>query len=397
MTTIGISRLARHLLMAGVSLLMFLAACERKDVNESSSSKIITASAQIAQTWVPVLKGDHYVFIDNKGQVKLSLGPEFKSLEEFSGGLAKFSIEYKDPDPSIPEDYKLRTKDGFIDSTGKVVIPPTFDSASNFKEGFSQIIINMANRYNLGAGTVSGEVNFINTAGNRICTTNYGAKDGDGQFSEGLAPVVTKKGWGFVNTLGDLKIPPRYSLVGQFSEGLAPVAVSTKGKFVSKWGYIDKNSAFVVPPAYDSAEAFSNGLGMVDIRGKVSFLDSTGKVVLSKINRQDIHADSKGFSDGMLACNTGKGFGYIGPDGKVKIAGPYQKASDFVGGYAVVVPEGTRETAVIDTTGKVIVAGAYTRISVHPRAGIFIGYGTDRIDGPVTAMNTSGKPIWTNR
>jgi len=386
-----------YALVTSLLILMVTLACERKGGNQSALSKADTPTARLAETWVPVLKGNHYVFIDNQGQEKLSLGPELKDLGEFSDGLAKFSIEYKDPDPSIPEDYKSRTKDGFLDSTGKIVIKPTFDSASKFREGFSEIVLNMANRYNLGAGTVSGEINFIDTTGNMICAKNFEAKDGDGQFSEGLAPVVTENGWGFVNTQGKVVIPPRYTLVGGFSCGLAPVAVSTKGRFVSKWGYIDKNGAFIIPPGYDDALAYSDGLCMVDRNGKVSFLDSTGKTVLSKLDRQKLNPDSKGFSEGMLAYTIGQGFGYIGQDGKVKISGPYQRASDFVGGYAVVVPEGKKETHVIDKTGKTIVGGAFTRISIHPQAGMFICYGTDRIDGPVTAMNLSGKPIWTNR
>jgi len=136
---------------------------------------------------------------------------------------------------------------------------------------------------------------------------------------------------------------------------------------------------------------------MISIGKKTGFVDKTGKAILQHINIQGISADSKGFSDGLAVCNIGKGFGYIGPDGSMKISGPFEKADDFIDGFAIVVLPGQNHPVVIDKTGNVIIRGTYKHITWHPRAGIFLGFSDYGADVTVTALNTNGSPIWVNQ
>ena len=55
-----------------------------------------------------------------------------------------------------------------------------------------------------------------------------------GVFSDGLAQVLIKGKWGFIDTDGKISILPRFEEVLPFSQGLARVQSD------GKWAYIDR-------------------------------------------------------------------------------------------------------------------------------------------------------------
>ena len=127
---------------------------------------------------------------------------------------------------------KLGEKWGFIDKTGKLVIPPQFEKA--------------------------------------------------GGFSEGLAPVQRGEKWGFIDRTGKMVIEPQFGWPSQepFTEGLAAVSVDKK-----LFGYIDKTGKMVIPPKYYRAVWFSEGLAAVQTgeeegSSTVGFIDKTGRMVI---------------------------------------------------------------------------------------------------------------------
>jgi hypothetical protein len=115
-----------------------------------------------------------------------------------------------------------------------------------------------------------------------------------GEFSEGLAPVVTKEhsrdyrpSWGYVDTSCKLVIPATFDSVQEFSQGLAAVRVD------EKWGYINKTGKFVIKPIFDGAEKFSGGLAAVTLRDKTGCIDRSGKFFLEPIFDK-VYATSEG-------------------------------------------------------------------------------------------------------
>ncbi len=86
-----------------------------------------------------------------------------------------------------------------------------------------------------------------------------------------MAAVCNNGKWGYVDTLGNELITPRYCDADYFSNnGLAAVQLN------GKWGFIDKAGTEVIPFVYDDAEQFVNGLAEVwreDFHGNV---DETG-------------------------------------------------------------------------------------------------------------------------
>ena len=134
------------------------------------------------------------IYIDHKGKTVLENG-----LGSFSNGL-------------------VRTWDGYMDKTGKIVIKQQFKLACEFTDGMARVTL-------------------------------------DG------------KKWGFINTGGEMVIEPVYAEVQYFTCGLAAVSYRPWNDD-RKWGYIDKEGKMVIEPQYDTAYPFFKGLADVRYRDK---------------------------------------------------------------------------------------------------------------------------------
>jgi hypothetical protein len=142
-------------------------------------------------------------------------------------------------------------KAGYIDGSGRVVIPPRLKSYGNygseFHDGRPEI-------------TVS-DGRYVDRTGKLVIDTGL-FRGWD--FSEGLA-VAMRKGenlWGYIDTSGEFAISARFAsspndYVYPFSDGLA--MIEAKGKF----GYIDRAGDFVIEPKFLDGANFSDGLARV--------------------------------------------------------------------------------------------------------------------------------------
>jgi hypothetical protein len=97
-------------------------------------------------------------------------------------------------------------KHGFIDLTGRIVIPPTFDFAWQFSEGRASAWQN-------------GRAGFIDRTGRFVISPRFEYAKA---FHEGLAEVQLGGLWGFVKTDGQLAIQPQFEQTRWFSQGRAP-------------------------------------------------------------------------------------------------------------------------------------------------------------------------------
>jgi len=151
-------------------------------------------------------------FVDRTGKEVIPF--MYEAVQEFSEGLAAV---------------RLNKKWGFVDETGKEVIPFKYEAVQNFSEGLAAVRIN----YRWG---------FIDTIGKEVIPFTFWAI---GDFSEGLAAArYFYGGSGFIDKAGKEVILFEFQWVGDFSEGLAAVQRN------NKWGAIDKNGTMVVPCIY---------------------------------------------------------------------------------------------------------------------------------------------------
>lgn len=218
--------------------------------------------------------------LNNKGSVIVPKG-KFIDAFEFSEGLAGV----------VNNDYKV----GYIDKTGKVIIPFKYEPAivgeggegvevSPFKQGLASVAILKKSAY----GGEDSYWGFIDKNGKTIIPFKYNAA---GNFGSGMAPVAVMNDsdsgyvWEYIDKTGKTAFKANYDYAGSFLDG---VAVASKNE---KYGVIDTKNKVVVPFKYDYIDDFSEGLAAVfqrgkpipnsdSIRGKFGFIDKTGKVVI---------------------------------------------------------------------------------------------------------------------
>ena len=243
------------------------------------------------------IEGGKYGYIDKTGKVVIDARYDF--AQSFSEGLAlvKLNGNQNNPPDETNEHWMVMTdahgkqvrvptfsestiygvsvnkakntdtgnKYGFINKTGKYVIPPRFEDASNFSEGLAPVMEHQS-------------WGFIDKTGKTVIPFQY---EEVRAFSKGFAPVRDNSAWGFIDLAGKMVIPAQYEDAGWFSEGLARVQ---KG---GQWGYVDLMGKMVIQPHYDYAEDFNNGQARVILKGKLGtsdkwmIIDKSGKTLKS--------------------------------------------------------------------------------------------------------------------
>ncbi len=269
------------------------------------------------------IEGDH-AYIDSRGKIVIRLRyGEFNLVSPFSEGMAV--VGNRGPGDHIQETL------GYIDKTGKLVIPLQFDNALPFSEGLAvaslrhkrgyidktgKFVIEpqygVAGSFSNGLARVGNYVqglpdeHYIDRTGKRAIRRNFRFID---DFSEGLAAVWVGDQKGYIDRSGTLVIKPQpFNSVSGFSDGMARVQMGGPMGKGGKLGFIDRSGKLVVDPKYEFAQDFSEGLCAVMIGGKYGYIDKTGAVVI-----QPQFESAEPFWQGLARVGN---FGYIDRTGK---------------------------------------------------------------------------------
>lgn len=205
-------------------------------------------------------------YIDKTGAVVVPL--EYDQAYDFSDGLAL--VAKRDADGN----YKFSS----IDKTGT----PLEYRVGNFGDGLDGLA---------WVKNETGKCGYIDKTGKVVLPLEY---DGAGSFYNGLAPVAKQDDdgnnkYGYIDKTGAIVVPLEYDEAYVFSEGLALVGKKdADGNY--KYGYIDKMGKVVIPleygiSSYDGDWGFSNGLARIvekdaDGHEKYGYIDKTGKIVV---------------------------------------------------------------------------------------------------------------------
>ncbi|HVZ98378.1 MAG TPA: WG repeat-containing protein [Chitinophagaceae bacterium] len=155
-------------------------------------------------------------------------------------------------------------KYGFIDKTGKEIIPPEYSIASGFSEGLAAVAVFEGNEIIW---------RYIDATGREAIVCNRKGIFAY-PFSGGFARILLKdeNKWGLIDKAGKELVPPKYDEIGDFSEGMAAV------KLNDKYGYIDTTGKEVIQCKYNYAGPFRLGGGLVMTSdNKMLHVDKTGK------------------------------------------------------------------------------------------------------------------------
>lgn len=231
-------------------------------------------------------KGKTFHILKIDGQV-IPLSNDIIEVRNFSEGLAPFR--------------SVNKKFGFIDETGKIIIPATHESVGYFSVGLAW------------AKNVERKVGFIDKTGKVTIEQKYNmVKDFDVESQRALASsdigqvYLTPKG-------EEIKVYDATKL-GDFNNGFA---YAFKGELV---GFVDPSGKWIVEATYDKVHGFENGFARVRKNGLWGFVNTKGEVVITP-DFQDL----ENFRNGYAPAMKGTKWGLIDTSGKMVLEPKYLK------------------------------------------------------------------------
>jgi len=230
---------------------------------------------------------------------------------------------------------KLNGKWGFIDKSGKLVIPFKFDNISHFHEGIALVELNE-------------KYGYIDITGKNITPIIYEFQSD--AFCNGMCRVKRDGKWGFIDKSGKEVIAAKYSSVHNFHEGLAAVQSTVYSEihktYVKAWGFIDIYGREITEFKYNiekyereaSVGDFVDGLAIVKINNKLGYINKAGKEVIPVI-----YDGVGGFHDGLVRVTVdtkmttrGIWYKYLDKNGNQPFPETFAIAGDFNNGIAIV-------------------------------------------------------------
>ena len=209
-------------------------------------------------TWVKKKDSIYYTLIDKTGKTVPTkkynkVGRFYKGIPGVSEGIC-----------AVYEKDKL----GFIDVTGKEVIPCKYLGSTTFHDGLVCLTLYHEKDEKYG---------FLDETGKVVIPFQY-KQAGPSNFKNGECRVSVDGKIAIINKKGEVIFKTQYYSLQNFNFGLAPVCTKSNR---TGWGFVDKNDKWVVQPDYDNATPFNDdGFAIIEKKNLKGAIDSTGKIVL---------------------------------------------------------------------------------------------------------------------
>lgn len=230
---------------------------------------------------------------------------------------------------------------GYMDTTGKLIIPLKYDQVSSFDNGYA--IVKSGKKYIV-----------ITKTGKEILVTAPDVKEIK-HFSGGLAPfqsAVTNQ-FGFIDTTGNVLIPATFKSVGYFINELAWAKTSD-----GKVGFINSKGEWIIAPKFDYAKDFDpeSGLARIKMSGQWAYTNKSGRLLNVAT---DLFGD---FHNGLAKGELRDKAGFFDKGGNWVITPQFEEANSFTNGYTTVKKGG--KWGVIDKEGKWIIQPTFYFVKV---------------------------------
>lgn len=364
-------------------------------------------------------------YIDKTG--KMVIEPRFIEAHPFHGGLAIVGFMRK-VDRSEPGSSSLIDgitgreiwqvkRYGYIDKTGKFVIPPEFTDARPFYGDNPGFPFPPGTRKNSEGFLGSETPNSIDPYPPMSRMATY-----DGELAAVRAGKEYKNRWGYINREGKYIVKPQFCEAYPLHEGAARVRMPNRVRIPSldkscpednsdsTWAYIDKTGKYLLGRKFGFATDFHEGLAIARYtvslgKAKAGFFDRGGSLLIE--DSPDRHASDlylpydasdsfSGFSEGLAIAGQGRSskgqekFGYIDKNGKYVIPPQFEDAFSFREGRAVVgVGErSSQKVTYIDRSGNFI-----TSLKFDAAAPFYNGIALVKFGNKYGYIDTSGNYI----
>ena len=259
-------------------------------------------------------------FIDETG--KVTIAPVYDDCKDFSNGVAAV---------------KVGDKWGYVNAAGKETIKPEFEDCTDFKN-------------NLAKAKSNGFWGVINKSGRSTAGFIF---DKIGDFENGFAYAESAGTPYYIRETGKAQKLSKNYVYGPFSEGLAPVMSKKK----NKWGYINAKGKIVIEPLFDTVTNFSNNVALARRKGQSFYINQKGKKKNLPFNaNQELK-----FVNGLAKINRGKAIGFINSNYEM-LPIVAKDATDFNESGTAVVILFDNKIQYINKEGKVVASGDYDRV-----------------------------------
>lgn len=291
-----------------------------------------------------------YGFIDITGRVVIPI--KFDNIEDGAPDRGYANVWTDDELMSIC----INKKWGYINQDGKVVVPLIYDKVDPTVDDF----------YSFARVWKDGLVGGIDYNGEFLLPMQY--QEIERVYGEHLFFVMKDNKYGFINSDYQLTIPCKYDKTSGFRYDNELCAVEINGKC----GYIDVSGNEIIPLTYDSAEPFRNDLAIVSKNGKYGYINKTGSEIIPLM-----YDSAKPFYNGLAAISKGGKFGFIDKSGKMIIPLRYDALSTFSNAFdysqyiAFVKSTVNNKIGIIDRKGDLIVDYKYDAIKSASTSGEF--------------------------
>lgn len=227
---------------------------------------------------------------------------------------------------------------GILHVSGKVVVPNAYDHVYQMRD-------DQGNYVELFAMRAEGYLGLYNACGERVQQGRYERID---PFHEGFAIVQDGSGFGLVDLEGRLRVPCLFEQLLPMSEGLC--AAKLKGR----WGFIDGDGEELLGFLFDAVQenGFFQGRAAVSKAGDWVFVRRDGAVEFPLDDGfQCLGAMAEGLAP---VCKLMEGgdvrYGYMDPEGRLRIPFKFERAESFRRGFAIVSGRVAKEASLITET-----------------------------------------------
>ena len=178
-------------------------------------------------------------------------------------------LKAQTPERWVP--FEEAGKWGYRDERGRCAIGPQFVLANEFSsEGIAAVIDKEGWLY-------------IDMGGDPVIRP-YVFDNGPDYFREGLARFTANEKFGFFDEAGQVVVEPQFDFALPFSEGLSAICMGcihrSEGEHTYReggtWGYIDMTGREVIPLQFEDARGFEHGLADVKMDGVWMHIDKQG-------------------------------------------------------------------------------------------------------------------------
>lgn len=259
------------------------------------------------------------------------------------------SMQYQKAEGNVMKGKNSAGKTMLMSSNGKLLINETYDSITDFYNGFALALSREIDRYRIKA-IINQRDMEVETVSETVYASRFP------YFSEGKMPVEGEEGWGYLGTDGNMAIPCSFQKAYPFSKGLAVVRLKEKEYYInSDVDYLSVNTSY--PLVHASTFNGDEALVITD-KMVCYYINRQGRATKAHVKASDVVRNSDhtvGEPLQLPQCEKieelppvdpsyqlfqeGEYWGYR-KDGDIVAPAQFDKAEEVRGGYASVVYNG---------------------------------------------------------